>query len=422
MRRVPSGPLLMKPGHGVVEGGRDPWPMAVTISGSQVSSQVQYSSKHVHSLACVQSRKFVAPPAFQQTAVERRRAQLSVSSSALASSSDPAAPAMFIEDKFEDPIHQHPDNPATHVKATGRIVAIGDVHGDWQKTIDSLLMARVIEINEEDEIVWSGGDAVLVQVGDVMDRGDNEIAIVKLLRALDLQAKQQGGAVHMLNGNHESLNVCGDFRYVTPGAFVESALFAGLSENELSDWGLLARVRYAVYKPGGPMALELAKNPTVLVVNDTAFAHGGLLPIHVNYGLKRLNAETAAWMRADTTAEGGKAAPPFLAMGDSNSVFWNRELSKETFPSPYDRYNACNKLKQALAKVGAKRLVVGHTPQVGGANCECEGQVWRIDVGMSSGVLNRATQVLEIVPSTVAGGQPVIRVIREEDYDPSFGF
>jgi len=47
-----------------------------------------------------------------------------------------------------------------------------------------------------------------------------------------------------------------------------------------SDRSLLAQVRLAVYKPGGPMAMELSKNPTVLVVNDTVFAHGGLLPIH----------------------------------------------------------------------------------------------------------------------------------------------
>lgn len=39
-------------------------------------------------------------------------------------------------------------------------------------------------------------------------------AIVMLLRNLHEQAKQHGGAVYMLNGNHESLNVCGDFRYV----------------------------------------------------------------------------------------------------------------------------------------------------------------------------------------------------------------
>ncbi len=37
-------------------------------------------------------------------------------------------------------------------------------------------------------------------------------AILNLLRTLGEQAKQQGGAVYMINGNHESLNVCGDFR------------------------------------------------------------------------------------------------------------------------------------------------------------------------------------------------------------------
>ena len=67
---------------------------------------------------------------------------------------------------------------------------------------------------------------------------------------------------------------------MTPGALVESALFAGLEEREMTDWALLARVRLTVYKPGGLMAIELAKNPTVLIVNDTAFAHGGLLPAH----------------------------------------------------------------------------------------------------------------------------------------------
>jgi hypothetical protein len=35
---------------------------------------------------------------------------------------------------------------------------------------------------------------------------------VLLLRELDRQARQAGGAVYMLNGNHESLNVAGDFR------------------------------------------------------------------------------------------------------------------------------------------------------------------------------------------------------------------
>lgn len=62
----------------------------------------------------------------------------------------------------------------------------------------------------------------------------------------------------------------------------------------------------------------------------------------------------------------------------------------------HERFHACSSLRQALSRVKAKRLVVGHTPQLCGANCECEGEVWRIDVGMSSGVLNRPVQILEI--------------------------
>ena len=53
----------------------------------------------------------------------------------------------------------------------------------------------------------------------------------------------------------------------------------------------------------------------------------------------------------------------------------------------------CLPPRQVLAKVGGTRLIVGHTPQIAGANCECEGQVWRMDVGMSYGVLNRPVQV-----------------------------
>ena len=38
--------------------------------------------------------------------------------------------------------------------------------------------------------------------------------VVMLLRELHKQAQTEGGAVYMLNGNHESLNVSGNFRYI----------------------------------------------------------------------------------------------------------------------------------------------------------------------------------------------------------------
>lgn len=53
----------------------------------------------------------------------------------------------------------------------------------------------------------------------------------------------------------------------------------------------------------------------MLIVNDTMFAHGGVLMGHVQYGLERINAEVAAWMRGDRLSDGSRAPPPFLAMG-----------------------------------------------------------------------------------------------------------
>lgn len=57
-----------------------------------------------------------------------------------------------------------------------------------------------------------------VQVGDQLDRGDNEIQILYFLERLQKEAAAAGGALHILNGNHETMNVAGRFRYATtPG-------------------------------------------------------------------------------------------------------------------------------------------------------------------------------------------------------------
>jgi hypothetical protein len=200
--------------------------------------------------------------------------------------------------------------------------------------------------------------------------------------------------VYVLNGNHEILNVSGDFRYVTAGAFQESARFGrrleelfgdvdatggprGDPANEDDAWETALRTRVGLFAPGGPLAQQFARHSTVLVVNDTVFAHGGLLPQHVSYGLERLNAGVSRWMLGESAEELEEALA--LAAGRSDSVVWNRQFAKERWRTPAERYRQCNILRQVLALVpGAKRLVVGHTPQQGGCNCECDGSVrWR---------------------------------------------
>ena len=51
-----------------------------------------------------------------------------------------------------------------------------------------------------------------MQVGDQLDRGDNELRILYFLERLQKEALEAGGALHVLNGNHETMNVEGRFR------------------------------------------------------------------------------------------------------------------------------------------------------------------------------------------------------------------
>lgn len=52
---------------------------------------------------------------------------------------------------------------------------VGDLHGDMRKTKKAMQLARVAEEKADGQLVWIGGDTVVVQLGDVLDRGDCEI-------------------------------------------------------------------------------------------------------------------------------------------------------------------------------------------------------------------------------------------------------
>ena len=179
--------------------------------------------------------------------------------------------------------------PPLRVTAPGRVVALGDVHGDIGQARRALRIAGVLgdggdAVNPE----WVGGNTVVVQVGDVLDRGDDEIAILILLQKLHKQARQSGGAVYILNGNHEVLNVSGDFRYVTQGAFQESTRFGehlvnlfgkpfedAFGGGEPDPRKKQVKARAGLFSPGGPLAQQLAMNryaePTVSQSNARFF-------------------------------------------------------------------------------------------------------------------------------------------------------
>lgn len=68
----------------------------------------------------------------------------------------------------------------TFLKTQSRIVAIGDLHGDLNKTVSALKLAGVLTIDDVGSPIWCGGDSIVVQLGDILDRGDSEIQILHL--------------------------------------------------------------------------------------------------------------------------------------------------------------------------------------------------------------------------------------------------
>src|SRR5690349_1766149 len=87
-----------------------------------------------------------------------------------------------------------------------RIVAIGDVHGAGEAFVSILQRVGLIDAQKR----WSGGTAVLVQTGDLLDRGQDVRQVMDLLMALESQAEAAGGRVQALLGNHEVMNLIGE--------------------------------------------------------------------------------------------------------------------------------------------------------------------------------------------------------------------
>ncbi|KAF2325550.1 hypothetical protein GH714_030260 [Hevea brasiliensis] len=301
-------------------------------------------------------------------------------------------------------------NLRTHYSTPDRLIAIGDLHGDLEKSKQALRLAGLIDMSNR----WSGGSAMVVQIGDVLDRGGEELKILYFLEKLKREAVKSGGNLITMNGNHEIMNVEGDFRYVTKLGLEEftnwaywycvgnkmKSLCVGLEKpKDIFDGIPLTfrgvkeeyfhgmRARIAALRPDGPIANKfLSKNLTVLVVGDSVFVHGGLLAEHVDYGLERMNKEVRDWITGLTQ----KSAP--LYCKGRNGVVWLRKFSDEVAKNC-----DCSALEHVLATIpGVKRMIMGHTIQEAGINGVCDNRAIRIDVGMSKGCTNGLPEVLEI--------------------------
>jgi hypothetical protein len=230
-----------------------------------------------------------------------------------------------------------------------RIVAVGDVHGDFGQFVKALRAAGVIDANEN----WIAGKTHLVQTGDVLDRGPDSRKAMDLLMRLEAQAAEANGAVHALIGNHEAMILLNDWRYVHEG---ETKAFGGEDEYRQA---MSAKGKYGRW---------IRSHNAVIKINDVLFAHAGITPPYAKMSLAEIN----------------KAVREALEKGDANGILmdstgplWDRILAMD------DEGLVAKDLDIVFKAFGASQMVVGHTVSTDGIMTRAEGRLIRIDVGMS---------------------------------------
>jgi len=222
--------------------------------------------------------------------------------------------------------HGNGQEPGGAAATPRRVVAVGDIHGAFDEFVALLQMTELID----SELNWSGGDAVLVQTGDMLDRGAGVRQVLDLMMRLQRQAPAAGGAVRVALANHEEMNVIGEVRDVTSEIMLafatddsvktrddaykefesrvlrDESLWGQYNRSQRSkvksDWIAKHPLGYIEYMravgPGAEYGEWIRSLPLALIVDDVLFMHAGIAPELADWGVKRLNARVAAEIAA----------------------------------------------------------------------------------------------------------------------------
>lgn len=280
-----------------------------------------------------------------------------------------------------------------------RIVAIGDIHGDYDAYIGVLQAAGLVDARGR----WQAGTTHLVQTGDIPDRGPDTRRIIEHMAALATQAHKRGGRVHNLMGNHEAMNVYGDLRYAVAGEFsawadqrsaerrerhyaaamddlkqLDPQRFAALPADFRTQWDAAHPLGWIEHRMAwdprfdsrGPMFRWVMDAEVSIQLNDAIFVHGGISHAYCGNSLESLTAMAHAQLREGDDGELG-------ILTDSAGPLWYRGLAGVAPAAPRATVDAI------LERHGARHIVIGHTVSESVVWPRLDARVIQIDTGMS---------------------------------------
>ncbi len=260
-----------------------------------------------------------------------------------------------------------------------RIVAVGDVHGDYDQLVAVVKSAGLID----EQGNWTGGKTHLVQNGDMLDRGPDSRQALDLLMRLEKQAAEAGGQVHALIGNHEAMNIYGDLRYVSAGEFAafrdensearRAAAFAKEHPADRAQWEKQHPLGYLEHRqqfsPGGYYGKWIVSHDAAIKINDSLFLHGGISEKYVSMKIREINQRVRDELKDPARLAGG-------IVTDTEGPLWYRGLAQGD--------SSLDPLVEKIRKnFGVERIVLGHTYADAAITPRFGGKVILIDIGLS---------------------------------------
>lgn len=249
-----------------------------------------------------------------------------------------------------------PAEPRIPATASARVVAaISDVHGHYNHLARLLQSAGVVD----GQLDWAFGANHLVIAGDILDKGPEITRALWLVKKLERQARDAGGHLHFLLGNHEYLALTGRSR-ISDRKYIELTSALGVAYPSL-------------FSPATELGRWIRGHGVAVRINDTLFVHAGLSPDLVARGvpIDRLN----KLARESLSTDGLRAwSPEDLAVTE---LIWGRQ-GVTSYRAYFDRSlplgfwralrgdlrenrAATATLAAGLDRYGSRRIVVGHT-------------------------------------------------------------
>jgi hypothetical protein len=222
------------------------------------------------------------------------------------------------------------------------LFVVADTHGEYEILVQMLRAQHIVD----GHLQWAFGRGHLVILGDVFDRGAHQTEILWLLYALEAQAQQAGGGVHVLIGNHEVMALHGEARYLNP-KYRQVAASLGVESYA------------ALFAPNTVLGQWLRSKAAVMRINDLLCLHGGISPevVERDIGLDDINtAIRQSWHPREVHDANDRELIEFLL--GQNGPLWYRGY----FPDAAGHVEASDEgVERVLKYFEVRKILVGHT-------------------------------------------------------------